>query len=78
MSSGMKVEEVLALDVTFDLRTLGKALKFGDTKMRELVRTGECPITVLKLGNQYRFRRSDLLAYLGIDEAQHHAGGDAA
>jgi hypothetical protein len=75
----MTVNEVLALPVAFDLRTAGRAFGFGETKTRELVRSGEFPLKPLRLGNAYRFRRADLLAVLGIEEDQEQAaGGDAA
>lgn len=80
MSRGMTVKEVLALPVVFDLRTAGRALGFGETKTRELVRSGEFPLTPLRLGSAYRFRRCDLLDVLGITDpaTQHSDGGEAA
>ncbi|MEU8275717.1 DNA-binding protein [Microbispora bryophytorum] len=67
MKKQMSIEEALALPVSTDLETAGRAHGFGLTKTRELVRRGEFPCPVLRLGNQYRVTRADLLRSLGID-----------
>lgn len=40
----------------------------------ELLKTGRFPLTPIKLGRMYRFRRSDVFDFLGIVDAS----GDAA
>lgn len=68
-SRGLSIEEVLALPVSFDLVTAGRAWDFGRTKSHELARQGQFPCPVLRIGNAYRVTRADLLRSLGIDPA---------
>lgn len=65
----MSEAEALALPVTVDLETAGRAFGFGRTKAHELTRTGEFPCPVKKFGNSYRVLRLDLLAALGYSPA---------
>jgi hypothetical protein len=65
----MTIEELLALPVSVDLETAGRAFGFGRTKSHELARTGEFPCEVKRFGNRYRVLRADLLPALGIDPA---------
>lgn len=62
---GMTRAELLALPVAVDLATAGRALGLGRTKAHELVRSGEFPCVVLRLGKAYRVPTADLLAALG-------------
>ncbi|MGI5512760.1 helix-turn-helix domain-containing protein [Streptomyces sp. CA-106131] len=62
----MSNTEVLALPAAVDLVTAGRALSLGRTTAYELARRGEFPVPTLRLGNQYRVRRADLLDLLGI------------
>lgn len=66
---GMTLEELLALPVAMDLVTAGRAWQLGRTKCHELARADRFPCRVLRVGNQYRVTRADLLASLGIDQA---------
>jgi hypothetical protein len=59
--------ELIALPVAVDLVTAGRAWSLGRTKVHELARAGDLPFPVLRLGNQYRVTRADLLRSLGID-----------
>ncbi|MEU9833274.1 hypothetical protein AB0D67_17250 [Streptosporangium sp. NPDC048047] len=63
----MSLEELRALPVAVDLVTAGRAWGFGRTKSHELARRGEFPCPVLRIGNQYRVTRADLLRSLSID-----------
>lgn len=77
----MRVEELLALPVTVDLETAGRAWGMGRTKSYELALRGEFPCAVLRLGRRYRVTRAGLLAALGIpdgDAAQPVAAGGSA
>ena len=72
---GLSDAEVLALPAAVDLVTAGRALSLGRTTSYDLARRGEFPVPTLRLGNQYRVRRADLLALLGIEQP---AGSPAA
>jgi hypothetical protein len=61
----MELDELLALPVSMDLVTAGRALGIGRTKAHELVRAGAFPVRVLRIGHAYRVTRADLLHVLG-------------
>lgn len=65
----MSEAEAVALPVSVDLETAGRAWGFGRTKSHELARAGEFPCPVKRFGKSYRVLRRDLLAALGIDPA---------
>lgn len=62
---GMSRDELLALPVSVDLVTAGRAVGMGRTLAYDLAKRGQFPVRVLKLGNAYRVPRADLLRYLG-------------
>ncbi|MEY2243202.1 hypothetical protein AB8A21_09700 [Streptomyces sp. BF23-18] len=64
---GMSEAEVLDLPVSFPLEVSNRAIGLGRTAGYALAKRGEYPIPVLRLTNAYRCRRSDLLAFLGIE-----------
>ncbi len=68
-------EELRALPAAVDLVTAGRAFGIGRTKAHELVRAGEFPTRVLRLGRTYRVSRADLLRALGETA---DVGGSAA
>lgn len=68
MSRALAAAEVLALPAAVDLVTAGRACGISRTTSYELARRGEFPIPLLRLGTQYRARRADLLALLGIEQ----------
>ncbi|MGC5007442.1 integrase [Streptomyces sp. DT203] len=68
MSRALTTAEVLALPAAVDLVTAGRALSLGRTVTYDLARRGEFPVPLLRLGAQYRARRSDLLDLLGIEQ----------
>lgn len=78
---GMTATELLELPASLDMETTFRAIRIGRTKGYELLRNGEFPVPVLRLGGTYRVRTADVLALLGIDPmaaASGSAGGDAA
>ncbi len=64
---GMSMEELLELPISVDMLTAFRAVGIGRTSGYELVRTGQFPTRVLRLGNTYRVPREELLRLLGID-----------
>lgn len=81
LKNTMSIAEALRLPVSVDLVTAGRAHGLGRTKSHELARAGEFPCPVLRLGNQYRVTRADLLRSLGVaPENTRYAdgGGEAA
>ena len=70
----MSDEELLALPVTVDLVTAGRAFRMGRTKAYELARDGEFPCQVLPLGRRFVVTKAALLAALGVPW---HPGGQA-
>jgi hypothetical protein len=69
----MTAAELAALPVAFDLVTAGRAFDIGRTKSHELARRGQFPCRVLRVGNQYRVTRHDLLRALGVEDANTEA-----
>lgn len=63
---GMSEAEVLALPVSIPLEDTNRAIGLGRTVGYSLAKRDEYPIPVLRVGNAYRCRRADLLAFLGI------------
>jgi hypothetical protein len=74
----LTVDEVLALPVTVDLPTAGRAFGLGRTKSYEYARTGEFPCKVLTLGSRFVVTRRSILAALGIDETAAVGPGQSA
>ncbi len=72
----MTVEELLALPVSVDLVTAGRAFGLGRTKAFELAKTGEFPCRVLRVGAKYRVPRTAIFEALGIDLPQVRASQD--
>lgn len=67
----MSMEELLALPVSFGVRTAVRALGLGASKAYEYAARGEIPgdppIPVRKYGQEYRVTRPDLFRGLGLD-----------
>lgn len=63
----MSRAELLELPASVDLTTAGRAFGLGRTRTYELVKSGEFPVRVVKLGNKYRVPTAELLTALGID-----------
>lgn len=77
MPHDMTLDELLALPVSVDIETAGRAFGIGYTKAKDLARRGEFPCRVLKVGPKYRVPRSAILEALGIDPS-HMAPGSAS
>jgi hypothetical protein len=64
----MSVEELLALPVSVDLATAGRAFGMGRTKAFELARTDGFPVRVIRVGAKFRVPRSAILNALGVED----------
>lgn len=66
---GLSIAEAIDLPVMFDVwPTVGTACQLGRTATYQLARENALPIPVVRVGRQFRARRSDLLGFLGITE----------
>jgi len=75
----MTLDELLALPVSVDLVTAGRAFALGRTKSFELAQAGDFPCAVRLVGGRYRVPRSALLEALGVDPATaRNATGEVA
>jgi hypothetical protein len=63
----MTTQELLALPVSVDIVTAGRAFGLGRTKSHELARAGEFPCRVMRVGERYRVPRTEILRALGIN-----------
>jgi excisionase family DNA binding protein len=64
--SGLTRADVLLLPPALDVETAARVLGLSLTTARDLVRRGEWPSPVLKVGRQYRIPTAPLLEVLGI------------
>ncbi len=69
MVKALSATELQALPTAVDIVTAGRAFGLGRTKAHELVRAGQFPVPVLRLGNSYRVTRAALLRALGESPA---------
>ena len=67
--------ELLALPVSVDLTTAGRAFGLGRTKAFELARAGRFPCEVLPVGIKFRVPRSALFRALGVGEDEADLAG---
>jgi hypothetical protein len=65
----MQKDELLALPVSVDLTTAGRAFGLGRTRAYELARAGQFPCRVIPVGRKFRVPRSALLEALGVEES---------
>lgn len=73
---GLTVTEALALPVMFSVwPTVGRACGIGRTATFQLAADDALPIPVIRVGRQLRAKRTDLLAFLGLDNSE--AAADA-
>lgn len=63
----MTTEELLALPVTVDIPTAGRAFGMGRDKAYRLAQANQFPCPVLPLGSQFKVTRAALLKALGIE-----------
>jgi hypothetical protein len=66
-SPEMSTGELLAIPVTVDIRTAGRAFGLGEEKSYELAKQGEFPCPVLRVGRRYRVTRHHLFEALGME-----------
>jgi hypothetical protein len=59
------IDAIRALDVTTDVRTAGAILGIGRTKAYEMVREGNFPVPVLRIGRRIVVPILSILALLG-------------
>ncbi|WNM34970.1 helix-turn-helix domain-containing protein [Streptomyces sp. Li-HN-5-11] len=62
----MTRDELLSLPVTVDVETAGRAFGVGRTVAYRMVRDGEFPVPVLRVGNKYRVSSAELWRALGV------------
>ena len=65
----MQKDELLALPVSVDLTTAGRAFGLGRTRAYELARAGQFPCRVIPVGRKFRVPRSALLEALGVTDS---------
>lgn len=69
----MTLEELLALPVTTDVVTAGRAFNMGKNASYEAARSGTFPVQVMRLGHRYRVLTTDLVKALGLADARYGA-----
>lgn len=62
----MTADELRKLPAAVDLPTAARALNLGRTGAYSMAKRGDFPVPLLRMGSQYRARRADLLALLGV------------
>lgn len=72
--TGFTRAEVLALPAALDVETAARVFGVGLTTARDLVRRGQWPSPVLRVGRQYRIPTAPLLEVLGIAPDVREAG----
>jgi hypothetical protein len=70
----MQKDELLALPVSVDLTTAGRAFGLGRTRSYELARAGQFPCRVIPVGRKFRVPRSALLEALGVADSTADGG----
>lgn len=65
-SNALTQEELLALPVTIDVVTAGRAFGVSRDGTYDLLRRGEFPVRTVKVGRSRRVPRAELFRVLGI------------
>lgn len=65
---GMTKAELLALPVTVDIVTAGRAFGLGRSGAYDLAARGDFPCRVVKVGRARRVPRAELLRVLGLED----------
>ncbi len=73
----MNRDELSALPTVVDVPTAAQALGLGKTAAYELIRCGEWPTPVLRLGKLIRIPTAPLLALLGVVPPHAEGAGPA-
>ncbi|MGI8625014.1 MAG: hypothetical protein ACR2J5_00345 [Geodermatophilaceae bacterium] len=71
--TSMTLEDLLQLPAVVDLPTAADVLGVGHSSAYELVRTGQWPTPVLRLGRLIRIPSAPLLALVGIERPNRQA-----
>lgn len=66
----MTTTELLALPVTIDLVTAGRAFGIGRSGSYDLAARGEFPCRIVRVGRALRVPRAELLRVLGVGDDQ--------
>ncbi|MGW0942941.1 hypothetical protein ACWD4O_10365 [Streptomyces sp. NPDC002623] len=67
-ATALTPDQVRALPAMVGSKQAFAALAIGETLGYELLDTDAFPIEAIRLGRTYRFRKADLLAFLGLAE----------
>lgn len=65
--------ELRALPALVDAKIVARAFRCSTTTVYTMVREGSFPFEVLSFGRSRRFRRNDLLAYVGLEPIRNAA-----
>jgi excisionase family DNA binding protein len=65
-TTALTAQDIAALPAAPDLRTTCRALGISRSKGYELLAAGEFPLEGFKVGSLWRFRLTDLAAFLGL------------
>ncbi|MDX3571096.1 helix-turn-helix domain-containing protein [Streptomyces sp. ID05-47C] len=64
----LSFSEMFDLPVTVDLRTACRAFGIGSTTAYRLIREGEFPCSIRRVGRRYRIPTNELMRALGIED----------
>jgi len=67
-STALTQEELLALPVTVDVVTAGRAFGISPDGSNDLLRRGEFPVRTVKVGRLRRVPRAELFRVLGVTD----------
>ena len=67
-NTALTQEELLALPVTIDVVTAGRAFGISRDGTYDLLRRGEFPVRTVKVGRLRRVPRAELLRVLGVKD----------
>jgi hypothetical protein len=68
-TTALTPDEVRALPAMLDTRQAFAALNVGPTCGYGLIKAGEFPVELIPFGRTYRFRKADVLRFLGLTES---------
>ncbi|GAA3301397.1 helix-turn-helix domain-containing protein [Streptomyces cinereospinus] len=68
-ATALTPDEVRALPAMLTAAQAFAALAIGETCAYGLIKAGEFPVEVIKFGRTYRFRKADVMAFLGLSES---------
>lgn len=71
---GMTVDELLALPMLPRRLDVDPAFGISTSAGKALARAGRYPVPIVKVGKTQRVRRTDVLAFLGVTDAEQPVG----